>query len=206
MAQAGGTDPAGLPAALAVRAARSSSSGCERAPCGAASVGARRARRSSRATTTRASVPRRWPRWTRPTGSRAGLRRRRLDGGRVDAIRSVFETDCDVFLVFNGTAANSLALSAMCRSTDAIVCHAMAHINVDECGAPEFFSGGAKLLTADTPHAKLTPDAVRRSAVTPHDEHCRGRARSRSRRRPSSAPSTRRPSCGDRRRRARAVA
>ena len=72
---------------------------------------------------------------------------------------------------FNGTAANSLALTAICRNTDAIVCHAMAHINVDECGAPEFFSGGAKLLTADTPHAKLTSDAVTALAVTPHDEH-----------------------------------
>jgi threonine aldolase len=87
------------------------------------------------------------------------------------AIRAAFETDCPVFFVFNGTAANALALSAICRSTDAIVCHAMAHINVDECGAPEFFSGGAKLLTADTPHAKLTPDAVTALGVTPHDEH-----------------------------------
>jgi threonine aldolase len=88
-----------------------------------------------------------------------------------DAIRDAFETDCEVFFVFNGTAANSLALSAICRNTDAIVCHAMAHINVDECGAPEFFSGVAKLLTVDTPHAKLTSDAVTALAVTPHDEH-----------------------------------
>ena len=87
------------------------------------------------------------------------------------AIRDVFETDCEVFLVFNGTAANSLALSTVCRGTDAIVCHAKAHINVDECGAPHFFSGGAKLLTADTPHGKLTVDAVERLAVTPHDVH-----------------------------------
>jgi threonine aldolase len=87
------------------------------------------------------------------------------------AIRDVFETDCDVFLVFNGTAANSLGLAAICRNTDAIVCHAHAHINVDECGAPEFMSGGAKLLTIDLPLAKLTPDAVVARAVTPHDEH-----------------------------------
>ena len=89
----------------------------------------------------------------------------------VAAIRATFECDCEVFLVFNGTAANSLALSALCRGTDAIVCHAIAHINVDECGAPHFFSGGAKFLTADTPHAKLTPDAVAALAVTPHDVH-----------------------------------
>jgi len=87
------------------------------------------------------------------------------------AIREVFETDCEVFLVFNGTAANSLSLAAICRNTDAVVCHAMAHVNVDECGAPEFFSGGAKLLTVDTPDAKLTPQAVIDVAVTPHDEH-----------------------------------
>ena len=87
------------------------------------------------------------------------------------AIRDVFETECDVFLVFNGSAANALGLAAICRSTDAIVCHANAHINVDECGGPEFMSGGAKLLTIDLPHAKLTPDAVVARAVTPHDEH-----------------------------------
>ena len=87
------------------------------------------------------------------------------------AIARVFETDCDVFFVFNGSAANGLALAAICRSTDAIVCHAQAHINVDECGGPEFMSGGAKLLTIDAPHAKLRPGDVVAVAVTPHDEH-----------------------------------
>ena len=89
----------------------------------------------------------------------------------IDAIQRTFETDCDVFFVFNGTAANSLALAALCRNTDAIVCHALAHVNVDECGAPEFMSGGARLLTVEAPLAKLTPDAVIAKAVTPHDEH-----------------------------------
>ncbi len=88
-----------------------------------------------------------------------------------EAISRVFETECQVFFVFTGTAANSLALAAICRNTDAIICHAMAHVNVDECGAPGFFSGGAKMLTADTPLAKLTPAAVERLTVTPHDEH-----------------------------------
>jgi threonine aldolase len=87
------------------------------------------------------------------------------------AVQDVFERACDVYFVFNGTAANSLSLASICRSTDAIVCHASAHINVDECGGPEFMSGGAKLLTVDTPYAKLTPDAVVARAVTPHDEH-----------------------------------
>jgi len=89
----------------------------------------------------------------------------------VKAVQEVFDTDCTVYFVFNGTAANSLALSALCRGTDAIVCHASAHINVDECGAPHFFSGGARLLTADTPDAKVTIEALERLAVTPHDVH-----------------------------------
>jgi threonine aldolase len=89
----------------------------------------------------------------------------------IEAIQRAFETDCDVYFVFNGTAANSLALAALCRNTDAIVCHALAHVNVDECGAPEFMSGGARLLPVDAPLAKLTPDALVARAVTPHDEH-----------------------------------
>ena len=88
-----------------------------------------------------------------------------------DAIRAVFDADAQVFLVYTGTAANSLGLASICRSTDAVVCHAFAHVNVDECGAPEFFSGGAKLLAIDTPYAKLTPESVVARAVTPHDEH-----------------------------------
>jgi len=89
----------------------------------------------------------------------------------ADAVRKVFDVDAPVFFVFNGTAANSLSLAAICRNTDAVVCHANAHVNVDECGAPEFFSGGAKLLTIDTPDAKLSPTLVRARATTPHDEH-----------------------------------
>jgi threonine aldolase len=88
-----------------------------------------------------------------------------------DAIRAVFDADADVFLVFTGTAANSLSLASACRSTDAVVCHANSHVNVDECGAPEFMSGGAKLLAVDTPLAKITPEALAARAVTPHDEH-----------------------------------
>jgi threonine aldolase len=89
----------------------------------------------------------------------------------ADTLREVFETDCEVFLVFNGTAANALALAAICRSSDAVICHEVAHINVDECGAPEFMSGGAKLLTCAGPHAKLTPAHVARFAVATLDEH-----------------------------------
>src|SRR5688572_33155971 len=58
----------------------------------------------------------------------------------ITQVRDIFETDCEVFLVFNGTAANALALAHLCRSFDAVVCHEYAHCQTDECGAPEFFS------------------------------------------------------------------
>ncbi len=69
----------------------------------------------------------------------------------------LFETDCDVFFVFNGTAANALVLGAFCQRHHGILCHAMSHVDNDECGAPEFFTGGAKVLPVDAPLAKLRP-------------------------------------------------
>lgn len=69
----------------------------------------------------------------------------------------IFERECDVFFVFNGTAANALVLSAFCQRHHAIVCHTMSHADNDECGAPEFFTGGSKVLTIEAPLAKLRP-------------------------------------------------
>jgi len=88
-----------------------------------------------------------------------------------DRMRSLFETDCEVFFVFNGTAANALVLAAMCRSYHAVICHEKAHIETDECGAPEFFSGGSKLLTAEGADAKLTPAAIEALATGRSDLH-----------------------------------
>ncbi|QEX23966.1 L-threonine aldolase [Hypericibacter adhaerens] len=62
-------------------------------------------------------------------------------------LQAIFETDCAVFPVATGTAANVLALSSMTPPWGAIFCHEVSHIAVDECGAPEFFTGGAKLVT-----------------------------------------------------------
>jgi len=64
------------------------------------------------------------------------------------------------YLVFNGTGANVLCIDAMCRSHEAVVCAETAHINVDECGAPQRIVG-CRLLTVPTPDGKLTPDLVR---------------------------------------------
>ncbi|MEO5719602.1 MAG: low specificity L-threonine aldolase [Chthoniobacterales bacterium] len=61
-------------------------------------------------------------------------------------VREIFECDCQTFVVFNGTAANSLALAQLCQPFHSVLCHERAHIETDECGAPEFFAGGAKLL------------------------------------------------------------
>jgi threonine aldolase len=70
-------------------------------------------------------------------------------------VREIFETDCEVFLVFNGTAANSLALAHLCRSFHSVICHENSHVQTDECGAPEFFSGGSKLLPVSGADGKL---------------------------------------------------
>ena len=86
-------------------------------------------------------------------------------------ISEVFATDCEVFFVFNGTAANSLALSALCRSYHSVICHDYAHIATDECGAPEFFSGGAKLIPVCSPNGKLTPADVESAALKRTDVH-----------------------------------
>jgi threonine aldolase len=72
-----------------------------------------------------------------------------------DSVRELFETDCEVFLVCNGTAANSLSLAQLCRPFHSAICHEYAHIETDECGAPEFFSGGAKLLVTHGQNGKL---------------------------------------------------
>ena len=78
----------------------------------------------------------------------------------ADLIREIFETKCEVFFVFNGTAANSLALATMCQSYHSIICHQTAHVETDECGAPEFFSNGTKVLLAPGANGKLTPEGV----------------------------------------------
>jgi threonine aldolase len=86
-------------------------------------------------------------------------------------IRDVFETDCQVFFVFNGTAANSLALAALCRSYHSVICHELAHVETDECGAPEFFSNGTKILHIPGPEGKLDLEAVEQAIIRRTDIH-----------------------------------
>jgi threonine aldolase len=89
----------------------------------------------------------------------------------VDQVREIFETDCEVFLVFNGTAANALALAHLCRSFHAVICHEYAHSQTDECGAPEFFSGGAKLLPTPGANGKLALKDVEAKLLRHQDVH-----------------------------------
>ena len=83
-----------------------------------------------------------------------------LSGELDAAFSTLFETEVAALWVATGTAANCLALAALCPPYRGIVCHRDAHIQSDEAGAPEFYSGGAKLLLADGPGAKLTPETI----------------------------------------------
>ena len=70
--------------------------------------------------------------------------------------QETFECDLVIYPVTTGTAANALALAGISPPFGGVFCHRLAHINTDECGAPEFYTGGAKLLTLDSPNGKIT--------------------------------------------------
>lgn len=89
-----------------------------------------------------------------------------------DLIREVFEKpDAEIFFVFNGTAANSLALASLSQSYHSVICHEVAHVETDECGAPEFFSNGTKILTAGGAAGKLDPRRVEEIITKRSDIH-----------------------------------
>jgi threonine aldolase len=77
------------------------------------------------------------------------------------AFSALFEREVEALWVSTGTAANGLALAALVPAHGGTLCHRMAHIEVDECGAPEFYTGGARLILCGGEGAKLTPATVR---------------------------------------------
>jgi threonine aldolase len=80
---------------------------------------------------------------------------------RIDAAFSeLFERDVAVLWVSTGTAANCLALASLAQPHQGIICHREAHIEVDECGAPGFYTGGAKLMLVEGEGAKIAPDTI----------------------------------------------
>ncbi|WP_119678106.1 threonine aldolase family protein [Indioceanicola profundi] len=88
---------------------------------------------------------------------------------RVQAkISDLFGTDCAVFPVATGTAANSLALAALTPPWGAVYCHADSHINTDECGAPEMYTAGAKLVTLQGENGKISAGTLSDALANAH--------------------------------------
>ena len=88
-----------------------------------------------------------------------------------DRIREIFETDCDVYFVFTGTAANALALAQLCNPFHSVICHQHSHIETDECGTPEFFTGGSKLLLVGGASGKIDTGQVKALLTRPNELH-----------------------------------
>jgi len=83
----------------------------------------------------------------------------------------IFETDCDVYFVFTGTAANALSLAQLCGSFQSVICHQHSHMQTDECGACEFFSGGSKLLLVGGAEGKIDINQVEALLARQSDVH-----------------------------------
>jgi len=88
-----------------------------------------------------------------------------------DLVRKALGVDAEVFFVCTGTAANALALAACAQSFNGVFCHESAHIETDECGAPEFFSGGAKLIQVKGNHGRIDPNGLRELVTRRSDLH-----------------------------------
>jgi len=88
----------------------------------------------------------------------------------AERVAHLFGSEAQCFFLFTGTAANVLAIRAACRPCQAVICAETAHINTDECGAPEQVAG-IKLLTVPTPDGKLTPALIARRLGGRGDEH-----------------------------------
>lgn len=104
-------------------------------------------------------------------GSQASYGNDRYTSVVADRLRELFAADCEVFFVFNGTAANSLAVSTCCQPYHSVICADVAHLETDECGGPEFFSGGAKLLLANSLHGKIDVASVEELVTRRTDIH-----------------------------------
>jgi len=89
----------------------------------------------------------------------------------ANLIRDVFETNCEIFFVFNGTSANSLSLASLCQSYHSILCHENAHLEGSECGAPEFFANGTKVLLLPGADGKIEPKGIEHAVKRRTDIH-----------------------------------
>lgn len=92
-------------------------------------------------------------------------------GKAANLLREVFETNCEVFFVFNGTSANSLSLASLCQSYHSILCHEISHVEGSECGAPEFFANGTKVLLLPGAQGKVDPKSIEKAVNKRTDIH-----------------------------------
>ncbi len=88
-----------------------------------------------------------------------------------DRIREIFETDCSVFFCFTGTAANSMSIGHLCNSYHSVLCHRYAHVETDECGGPEFFTHGTKVLLIEGPGGKMSAEGIQEMVDRRTDIH-----------------------------------
>jgi threonine aldolase len=93
------------------------------------------------------------------TGHATGYGTDSVTAMAVETVKSQFKRDCDVYFVYNGTGANVLAIQTLVRPFQSVLCASTAHINVDECGAPEKHAG-CKVIAIPTSNGKLTPELV----------------------------------------------
>jgi threonine aldolase len=89
----------------------------------------------------------------------------------ANLLRDIFETKCEVYFVFNGTSANSLSLASLCQSYHSILCHEISHVEGSECGAPEFFANGTKVLLLNGPNGKIDPKSIEKAVNKRTDIH-----------------------------------
>jgi threonine aldolase len=85
--------------------------------------------------------------------------------------RELFETECDAYFVFNGTAANSLAIGAFCLPHHSVICHRFSHIETDECNAPGFLNQGLRILAIEGEAAKIDTPTLREALRGRRDVH-----------------------------------
>ncbi|HRZ79004.1 MAG TPA: beta-eliminating lyase-related protein, partial [bacterium] len=88
----------------------------------------------------------------------------------IRKMKDIFGNDAEIFFVFNGTGANTVSIKSMTKSHNAVISAGCAHLNVDECGAPENFCG-IKIKTLETADGKITPEMIDPLFHGRHDQH-----------------------------------
>jgi threonine aldolase len=88
-----------------------------------------------------------------------------------ERFRALFETDCEVFFVFNGTAANGLAIGNYCSRHHSVLCHAHSHVQSDECNAVGFLNQGVRIVPVDGPGGKITTKHLEKALCGRRDVH-----------------------------------